>query len=182
MAVVWSIAIPAIVVSHVIGLAFLIYGLNRLTNFLTKAWRKLTCVQPAPASPGEGDVENGATGGADTDTDSADCTKHVDLSNASNFGFAEDAEPKSRPPRWTRECKCSVSAIAGGCPGLGFLVTCLCHTNHAQFSSSNSGEGEASKEGRLKMLTSDLVDLDLVLAQPEPRKRAVGSGAQQCLI
>lgn len=111
MAVVWSVALPAIIVSHVLGLAFLIYGLNRLTNFLTKAWRKLICVQPAPASPGEGDVEHGATE-AETDTESADYSKTADLSNAKNFGSTDDAEPKLRPPRWTRECECSVSAIA----------------------------------------------------------------------
>jgi hypothetical protein len=111
MAAVWTIAIPAIVISHVIGLVFLIYGLNRLTGFLTKAWRKVTCVQPVlVTAPGEGDVEHGPVDGTDTDTDSVDGIKRLKLANAKNFGIEDDAAPKPRPPKWVRHCECEVSS------------------------------------------------------------------------
>jgi hypothetical protein len=110
--VVWTVAIPAIVISHLIGFVFLIYGLNRLTGFLTKAWRKLTCVQPAPVNtPGEGDVEFGPVDVTDTDTDSIIGVKHLVLSNAGNFGIGEDVAPKARASRWVRHCECSVSSL-----------------------------------------------------------------------
>jgi hypothetical protein len=121
MGALWRVAIPAIVISHVIGIGFLIYGLNRLTGFVTKAWRKVNPAQATPFSTSN-DLEAAPRPDAQ-ETDSEELDSKCGLSNAANFGSEKDCAPKPRPPRWVRHCECtvrtssgSVSPAIGGCP------------------------------------------------------------------